>query len=376
MKKLVLILVAVAFSGAMLAQPDVTSAYNANKSGDYAKAAEYIEKALGNQKAIAKEKTWRYRGMIYLNIAQSEELKGSYPDALSKSFESLSKALEIDPDGGYSKDNKVMMGQVQTVAMDAGINMFSAEDYNGAAGQFQLSREISAYFDIVDTLAIWNTALCFDKAGDWQKAVDGYKECAAMGYQEPNVYLFIANLQQVNDAVDAALETLEGALAKYPMEQALLIEQLNIYLRQGRFEEAEANLRKAAENDPDNEVLWFSLGSVYDNLEQYDKAEEAYQAALDRNPDYFEANYNIGALYFNKAVSMVNDANAIPPNQIKKYNAAIDEANAVFEQALPYLEKAYELNPEDKETMRSLKDIYIRMGEDDKYMEMKEKLGE
>ena len=57
------------------AQADVTSAYMANKDGDYEKAAEYIEKALGNQKAIAKEKTWRYRGQIYLNIAQIDTAK-------------------------------------------------------------------------------------------------------------------------------------------------------------------------------------------------------------------------------------------------------------------------------------------------------------
>jgi tetratricopeptide (TPR) repeat protein len=376
MKRFILILVAVAFSGAMMAQPDVTSAYNANKSGDYAKAAEYIEKAITIPKAAGKEKTWRYRGMIYLNISQAEELKDAHPEALEKSFDSFKKALEIDPDGGYSQDCKVFMGQVQTVAMDAGITKFTAEDYVFAAGKFSLSKDISAYFDVVDTLAIWNTALCYDKAGDWEKAVDGYRVCADMGYQEPNVHLFIANLQQENEDIDGALKTLEDALIKFPTEQGLLIEQLNIYLRQGKFEEAEANLKKAAANDPENEVLWFSLGSVYDNLSRYEEAEEAYKEALIRNPDYFEANYNIGALYFNRAVSMVNDANAIPTNQNSKYKAAIAESNLVFELALPYLENAYVLNPEDKETMRSLKDIYVRMNNDEKYQEMKTKLGE
>jgi tetratricopeptide (TPR) repeat protein len=376
MKNFVLTFMAVAFAGSMLAQPDVTSAYNADKSGDYAKAAEYIEKALTNSKAVAKEKTWRYRGKIYLNIAQSEELKGLYPDALTTSFESLKTALEIQPSGGYSDDCKVMMGHVQTVAMDAGITMFTEEDFIHAAGQFSLSKDISAYFDVVDTLAIWNVALCHDKAGEWQKAVDGYSVCAGMGYQEPNVHLFIANLQQVNDDIEGALVTLEAALVKFPTEQSLLIEQLNIYLRDGRFEEAESNLKKAAANDPENEVLWFSLGSVYDNLSRIDEAESAYKAALDRNADYFEANYNIGALYFNKAVAMINDANTIPPNQVTKYKAAKAEADLVFDQALPYLEKAYALNPEDKETMRSLKDIYIRQGNDDKYNEMKAKLAE
>ena len=82
------------------------------------------------------------------------------------------------------------------------------------------------------------------------------------------------------------------------------------------------------------------------------------------------------ALYFNQAVEMVNAANEIPPSENKKYQAAIEEANKVFEKGLPYLEKAHEIQPEDESTMRSLKDMYIRLSLDDKYNEIKAKLGE
>ena len=37
------------------------SAYNANKEGDFATAATYIEQAIQNPKANVKNKTWRYR---------------------------------------------------------------------------------------------------------------------------------------------------------------------------------------------------------------------------------------------------------------------------------------------------------------------------
>ena len=316
MKNFVLTFMAVAFASTILAQADVTSAYNANKSGDFVKAAEYIEKALTNSKAVAKEKTWRYRGTIYLNIAQSEELKGLYPDALTTSFESLKKALEIKPTGGYSEECKVMMNLVKVEANNAGFTMFTDENFLNAAAKYSLSNDIRAYIEgIADTVAIWSAALCFERAGDWEKAVKGYRTCADMGFKEPKALLSIANLQEVNEDADAALETLEIALAKFPSDQNLLIQQLNIYLRSGRFEEAESNLKKAAENEPDNEKLWYSLGFVYDNLSRIDEAEAAYKAALERNPDYFDANFNIGALYFNKAVAMNKNANLIPQNQ-------------------------------------------------------------
>ena len=66
----------------LLAQKDVVSAYNANQDGDYLKAAEFIDQAILDEKANVKEKTWRYRGDIYLNIGGDSSLFAIRPDAL------------------------------------------------------------------------------------------------------------------------------------------------------------------------------------------------------------------------------------------------------------------------------------------------------
>jgi tetratricopeptide (TPR) repeat protein len=355
-------------------QASVTSAYNANKGGDYAKAAEYIEQAVVNEKAAAKEKTWRYRGTIYLNISQSEELKAGYPEALQIAYDSFIKAMELDSKGSYERDNKIALGNVQTVAMNNGIELFNGEDYTNAAKHFELSKLVSEYFEVVDSMAIYNTALCFEKANDHEAAIAKYRECAALEYRVPSVYLFIANLQKQNDDKEGAMATYKEGRAKHPNSQALIIEELNMYLNDKKFEEAVTNLELAIQGDPENEILHFSLGTVHDNLGQQELAAVAYQKAIDLKDDYTDAHYNLGAMYFNQAVEMVNDANAIPPNQIKKYNAAMEEANKVFNVGLPSLERAHKLDPSNKETMTSLRDIYTRLEMDDKSAEMKEKL--
>ena len=84
---------------ALLAQKDVVSAYNANMDGDYVKAAEYIDKAIEDPKANVKEKTWRYRGNIYTNLASDSALYASVPDALEKAAMSL-----VLPDSSGSRD--------------------------------------------------------------------------------------------------------------------------------------------------------------------------------------------------------------------------------------------------------------------------------
>ena len=51
-----------------------------------------------------------------------------------------------------------------------------------------------------------------------------------------------------------------------------------------------------------------------------------------------------------------------------------DKAKGLFETAKPYLELAHQTQPEDVETMRSLRDIYARTGDDDKMIDINNKL--
>ncbi|MFN9798790.1 MAG: hypothetical protein ACK54P_02120, partial [Bacteroidota bacterium] len=83
MKKLFFLMLTIGLAGSALAQPDVTTAYNLNNQGKYVEAMEYIEKAASDLKATSKEKYWRYRGNIYLNISLDEALSAKFPDALS-----------------------------------------------------------------------------------------------------------------------------------------------------------------------------------------------------------------------------------------------------------------------------------------------------
>ena len=51
-----------------------------------------------------------------------------------------------------------------------------------------------------------------------------------------------------------------------------------------------------------------------------------------------------------------------------------DDAKALFETAKPFLESAHAADADDLETMRSLRDIYARTGEDDKMIELSNKI--
>lgn len=361
------------------AQKQVVSAFNANKSGDYKAAAGYIDEAIALEKAAIKDKTWRYRGEIYLNIALDSALSIEFPEALWTAKESYLKAQELDVKGSYKREIITGLGLVQTTAGNQGISDYSNESYKMAAAKFDLSAEVAGMFDVLDTMAIFNAALCYEKSNEIDLAVDRYKTCGANGYQVPNVYLFAANLLRQDGRTESALTELQAARELFPREQSLIIEELNIYLEAKDYERAEANLKLAAEGDPENEILWFSLGSVYDNLGKSEEAADAYVKALEIDGEYFDANYNLGAMYFNEAVQGINAANDMwKPRMTKAESAKQKELEAaaknMFLQARPYLEAAHQSIPTDIDTIRSLRDIYARTGQDDLMLKMSELL--
>ena len=378
MKQLALA-IGILFSIQALGQKEVVSAYNANKDGDYRKAATYIEQAILVEKAASKDKTWRYRGEIYLNIAADPEVSAEYPNALVLAKESYEKAREVDVKGRYERECIEGLGRVQIMASNNGINYYNTESFDMAGNSFDIAASVARTVDMVDTMAVYNAALCYEKAGMTDLAIARYYECAEIKYQVPNVFLFISTLYRNAGDDEAALETLKNARKDYPREQSLIIEELNIYLTSGDFERAKTNLQLAAEQDPTNEILWFSLGSVFDNLGNSEEAISAYLKAIEVKADYFDANYNLGALYFNQAVQGINAANDMWKPRMTNNEAAAQkkietEAKELFNTAKPYLEAAFAINPEDLQTIRSLKDIYARTGEDDKFLQMNDLL--
>ena len=107
--------------------------------------------------------------------------------------------------------------------------------------------------------------------------------------------------------------------------------------------------------------------------------DRSYKKALEIKADYFDANYNLGALYFNQAVQGINAANDMwKPRMTKAESDAQkqmeNDAKSLFETAKPFLEAAHATDANDLETMRSLRDIYTRTGDDDKMLELTAKI--
>lgn len=122
-------------------------------------------------------------------------------------------------------------------------------------------------------------------------------------------------------------------------------------------------------NTLDTEIQFYkSLATVYSDAYDssktevdFNKAEQAYVYILSKDSNNWSANYNLGVLYYNKMTSLVkqqgydDDLNAILEMQ--------ERMTPLMKQALPYLKKAYELNPKHRETLVGLAEIYYNFYE-------------
>ena len=370
---------------------NVVNAYNYMKDGDHAKAAEYIDPAITNETTMAKEKTWRYRGDIYRMIAMSEDanLRGQFPDALQKGIDSYLKANELDPKGEYKVDNMKALGALQGVALNTGNEAFGSKNYDQAIAMYGQSERIAKAFGMVDSNAVFNSALAYETKGDAAMAIQRYQECINIGYNKPEVYRYLASLQKKQGEMAGAITTTQAGRKTHPNDKELMLDEVAFLLEAGRSEEAEVSTKAAVEKDPNNAVLYSVLGSLYDAkanpkdgkalpeaemMKWYDLAEQSYKSSIEKDPKFFDSYFNIGVLYNNRAAYIYDKIADIKDDA--KYNEEKKGADSIYLKAVPYFEKAHELRPDDKPTMQQLKKLYAKTGETAKYEAMKKLLGE
>lgn len=208
---------------------------------------------------------------------------------------------------------------------------------------------------------------------DKQGAIAAYEAIKDVPFRQNDVYQLLA--QSYVQAGDTAgfLRTLDEGIKLFPEENFYLFNKINILIQEGRHEDAKAYLDQAISANPDNKQLYFVLANVYEQgFKDMAKAEEAFKKALAIDPEYAEAMLGLGRVYFNQGANIQSEANAITDEA--QYKAKVDEAKVFFQKALPYFEKAVELNPDDTQYLVALRGIYYNLGMNDKYNEIDQRI--
>lgn len=375
MKKLVILLAVILSANVMMAQKtDRTNAFMYNKNGQFEKAKEAIDKCVNHESFLGMKpkdqaQAWLYAGTIYLNLHQNPELASKYPDALQKAYEALENCIKADP--GYAKDNaQEVYPRIAAIAVNYfqdGVANFNNKVYPDAATNFRKSYEISLNGANPDTVALVNAALSYQRADMYNEALANYTELKDLGYHNVDLYKNLAACYNHLGDEENATAAINQGLEKFPGDAGMIIEKVNVYLRQGKGEEALADINKLQELDPNNPSIMFILGTIYgdekNDIFDGQKAIEYYMKAIEINPNYYDAVYNLGAMYItlsNKLKAEANEITGFSKAEIEKYDGLVHQAEELVRTGLPYVKQAYEAQPSD-DIKQVLKSMYVQL---------------
>ena len=103
----------------------------------------------------------------------------------------------------------------------------------------------------------------------------------------------------------------------------------------------------------------FGLGTAFSDQKKYEEAEKYLNKALEIKPNDVNIVYNLGNSYYNHYAEKFNKMDEIKDND--EYEKEKQECQVLLRKALPLLEKAHEMDPEDRNTLIMLKIVYPRI---------------
>ncbi len=168
----------------------------------------------------------------------------------------------------------------------------------------------------------FNTGMTAMQAKQFDAAVEGFAKAAELDPKQHVVWGQLAEAysglaQQKTGAEQEAalakcLESFQKAIELKPDEAAYHNNFALALARGKKFEEAQAELTKAAAIDPPNAGRYFyNLGAVLVNIGQLDPAGEAFKRAIEADPNYADAQFQYGVYLISKAQTTA-DGKVVP----------------------------------------------------------------
>ncbi|TQI70869.1 tetratricopeptide repeat protein [Gramella sp. Hel_I_59] len=351
------------------------------------------------------EKFYLYKGKAYSSGNPSNE------DVQTAAM-AYAKAVELGNEDASAALTKMKNDLINSAIEDQG-----KEDYQSAADKLYTSYQMSKQ----DTVYLYYAANNLVNAQEYGKAVEYLEELSDLGYDgsgksftavnietgekenmgskeqmdlmvktgqykdpkvEPipskkgEIASLVARIYINQEQYDKAIESIDAAKAANPNDVDLLLSEANMYYQMGEKEKAISILEEAGNMDKSNPGVYNNIGLMYAEIENTEKAVESYKTALEIDSEYNEARINMVAAMLGKERALIDEMNNL--GMSKKDNARYDELDAqrkdLYKKVLPYLEKAMEVDPENKEIVKTAMNLYTNLDQQEKADALKDRL--
>ncbi len=355
---------------------------------NYQSALDKLKPAFTDDETKNKVETWLLAGKIcfgYYDKSMIEKSIGSNIDKkavgkmLITGYDYFQKALKLDSTKLTKKDgtpivdkngnvkyrtkySRDIMKRILSHLVDfsaVGGDLLIANDCDGAYLAWDIyCKEAKSDFAIrsrkaeVDTIVgyyRYYQGLAATQNKKYENAAKQFENAIKLKYQHKDVYdNLISALLLLNDSVNV-VEYAKEANALYGERDAKYARILiNSYLNTKSYKEAADLLDKAIGRDSTNAEYVDLKGQLVERMYGVDQALPYYKQAVKLNPEFARAQFNLGNSIYKQAISAGDKDTRL---SIKLYK-----------ESLPYLEKAYQLNPDDSDVKKILSRIYYVIG--------------
>ncbi len=399
------------------------------------KAKDAIEMALTHEDTKNQGKTYAYKARIMYNYymynlnAEMKKLEATvadkreradlaYGNTSTKEFEianeCVDKIKDIDPkymeviQDGFTKgtsqlsEDDVKFTLVATqMKMEAGNianGKYKAKNYDEASDYFyKLAYLNMALTKKKDTANFYNACVSAARAKNNSKILEYNKKMVDLKIAAPYNFVAMYNANMAKNDTTAAMAILKKGRTTFPDDIELLNRETDFYLQKGKQQEALNNLNASVEKDPNNPLFYLVRGNIYDNManpkdangkdmdkpasfdEWFKNAESNYSKVIELNPankdHLYNSLYNLGAMYNNYGGYIQTRAGNLTLAEAAKKGKEMEaQAQGYYKKAIPLLERALEIKPEDRGTMSALRKLYMMTNDQAKATEMNNRI--
>ncbi len=289
--------------------------------------------------------------------------------ALTKAFESLEKAHSLSSKEfeGTGKGSVAASRLVAAYQAD-GMAFYNMGEGDKAGELFEKSFEVGELTGTFDTLYLYYAGIAYFEGQDFAAAVPALEKVLNAGSdQDGQLYYYLAESYIKEGNTDKAITVLEDGFNKYPADETIMGTLINAYMAAKKDPSQIVTLvQKAQELSPKNTTLYMVESSIYAEMGDNAKAYVVLEKIMnDIDPNFFSAYYNYAIMKILEAQEIRKQADALDLNDVKGYEAKMDEIVAIQTDAIEKLEKAHEIDKANKDVIDVLKQLYFPRREDE-----------
>lgn len=190
------------------------------------------------------------------------------------------------------------------------------------------------------------------------------------------IYKNMALILVQNGKIAEAKKAVAEARATNPDDKSLILTEANLYLDTKDYDTYKKLITEVLAQSPNDADLVFNLGVISYNAKNFAEAETYYKRAVEIKPDYVNAYLNLAILKLDADKKLFEEIQKLGNSEKdnKRYDVLKKQREAVFSSALPYLEKAAELDDTNEEVKSTLLSVYRALEMTDKAKALKAKM--